>query len=135
MLDTGKIEQLTSAKGKLDAADNIFKVSVPHADLSVTMAGVKMVPPMGLTSWVAFQPAGNQVMIMGDFVLQEDQINPVLSTALDNGIEVTALHNHFLWDTPKVMFMHIGGVGDADKLAAGVGKAFAKLKETSGGKG
>lgn len=135
VLDTGKIEQLTGAKGKLDAADNIFKVSVPRTDLSVTVAGVKMVPPMGLTSWVAFQPVGNQVMIMGDFVLQEDQINPVLSTALDNGIEVTALHNHFLWDTPKVMFMHIGGMGDADKLAAGVGKVFAKLKETSGGKG
>jgi hypothetical protein len=73
-------------------------------------------------------------MVMGDMVLQEDQVNPVLSIALDNGIEVTALHNHFLWDTPKVMFMHIGGMGDLDKLATGVGKIFLEIKNTSGGK-
>jgi len=73
-------------------------------------------------------------MVMGDMVLQEDQINPVMSTALENGIEVTALHNHFLWDTPKVMFMHIGGSGDAESLATAVGKVFAKIKETSSAK-
>jgi len=72
---------------------------------------------------------------MGDIVLLEDQVNPVMSVALDNDLEVTALHNHFFWDTPKVMFMHIGGMGDEAKLAAAVGKVFAKVKETSGGKG
>ena len=72
---------------------------------------------------------------MGDTVVLEDQVNPVMSTALDNGLEVTALHNHFLWDSPKVMFMHIGGMGDAATLAASVGKVFAKIQETSGGKG
>jgi hypothetical protein len=133
-LDTTKIEKLTGVKGKLDAAEHVFKVSVPRTDLAVTVAGVKMIPPMGLTSWAAFKPAGNQVMVMGDLVLQEDQVNPVLSIALDNGIEVTALHNHFLWDTPKVMFMHIGGMGDLDKLATGVGKIFLEIKNTSGGK-
>ena len=133
-LDTIKIEKLTGVKGKLDTAENVFKVSVPRTDLTVTVAGVKMIPAMGLTSWAAFKPAGNQVMVMGDMVLQEDQVNPVLSIALDNGIEVTALHNHFLWDTPKVMFMHIGGMGDLDKLATGVGKIFLEIKNTSGGK-
>jgi Domain of Unknown Function (DUF1259) len=133
-LDTIKIEKLTDVKGKLDAAENVFKVSVPRTGLAVTVAGVKMTPQMGLTSWAAFKPAGNQVMVMGDLVLQEDQVNPVLSIALDNGIEVTALHNHFLWDTPKVMFMHIGGMGDPDKLATGVGKIFLEIKNTSGGK-
>lgn len=133
-LDTSKIEQLTGAKGKLDAAENVFKVTVPRSDLAVTVAGVKMTPAAGLTSWAGFTPTGDKVMVMGDLVLQEDQINPVMSTALENGIEVTALHNHFLWDTPKVMFMHIGGVGDAESLATGIGKVFFKIKETTGGK-
>lgn len=133
-LDTIKIENLTGVKGKLDAAENVFKVSVPRTDLTVTVAGVKMIPAMGLTSWAAFKPAGDQVMVMGDLVLREDQVNPVMSIALDNDIEVTALHNHFLWDTPKVMFMHIGGLGDSDKLATGVGKIFMEIKKTSGGK-
>lgn len=132
--DTAKIEQLAGAKGKFDDKEGVFKVSVPRTDLTVTVAGVKMTPPMGLTSWAAFTPAGDRVMVMGDMVLLEDQVSPVMSVALDNGLEVTALHNHFLWDTPKVMFMHIGGVGDQEKLAASVGKLFAKLKETSGGK-
>jgi len=134
-LDTAKIEQLTGAKGKLDAAENVFRVTVPRSELQVTVAGVKMPASTGFTSWAGFAPAGDKTMVMGDVVLQEDQVNPVLSVALDNGIEVTALHNHFLWDSPKVMFMHIGGSGDADTLAAGIGKVFAKIKETSGGKG
>jgi len=74
-------------------------------------------------------------MVMGDIVLLEDQVNPVMSAALDNGLEVTALHNHFFGDSPKVMFMHVGGMGDEKTLAAGIGKVFASLRETSGGKG
>jgi hypothetical protein len=131
-LDAARIEQLTGAKGKLDAAENVFRVAVPRADLAVTVAGVKMPAATGFTSWASFAPAGEKLMVMGDMVLQEDQIDPVMSTALDNGIEVTALHNHFLWDSPKVMFMHVGGTGDADRLAAGIGKVFAKIKETAG---
>ncbi|WP_020485853.1 DUF1259 domain-containing protein [Methylomonas sp. MK1] len=133
-LDTTKIEQLTGAKGKLDTAENVFKVTVPRSDLAVTVAGVKMTAATGFTSWAGFSPAGDKTIVMGDMVLQEDQINPVMSIALENGIEVTALHNHFLWDTPKVMFMHIGGTGDAEALATGVGKVFAKIKETSSAK-
>jgi len=90
---------------------------------------------MGLTSWAAFKRAGTHTMVMGDIVLLEDQVNPVMSVALGNGLQVTALHNHFFWDTPKVMFMHIGGMGDEATLAAAVGKVFGKIKETSGGKG
>src|SRR5436305_308708 len=134
-LDTAKIEQLTGAKGKLDEKEGVFKVSLSRSDINVTAGGVKMTPPMGLTCWASFMRMGDHAMVMGDQVLLEDQVNPVMSVALDNGLEVTALHNHFFWDSPKVMFMHIGGMGDEDKLAEAVGKVFAKIKETSDGKG
>lgn len=134
-LDQARIEQLTGAKGKLDEKAGVFKVSSPRSDLKVTVAGVHITPPMGLTSWAAFTRAGAHVAVMGDIVLTEDQVNPVMSAALDGGLEVTALHNHFFWDSPKIMFMHIGGMGDEEKLATGVGAVFAKIKETAGGKG
>jgi len=134
-LDTAAIEQLTGAKGALDAKEGVFKVSLPRKDIAATAAGVKMPPGMGLTAWAAFTNAGKHTMVMGDIVLLEDQVNPVMSAALDAGLEVTALHNHFFWDSPKIMFMHVGGMGDEKALATGIGKVFAKLKETSGGKG
>ncbi len=134
-LDTAKIEELTGAKGKLDEKEGAFKVSLARTDLAVTAAGVHLTPPMGLTSWAAFKRSGKQDMVMGDLVLLEDQVNPVMSVALDNGLEVTALHNHFFWDSPKVMFMHIGGMGDEEKIASAVGKVLAKITDTSGGKG
>src|SRR5206468_7978129 len=104
-------------------------------ELEVRAAGVRITPPMGLTSWAAFKRVGAHTVVMGDMVLLEDQVNPVMSVALDSGLEVTALHNHFFWDSPKVMFMHIGGMGDEARLAGAVGKVFVKIKETSGGKG
>jgi hypothetical protein len=134
-LDTARIEQLTGAKGKMDGQEQAFKVSVPRSDLHVISAGVKMTPPLGLTTWAAFKRVGDHTVVMGDTVMTEDQVNPVMSTALDNGLEVTGLHNHFFWDSPKIMFMHIGGMGDEQQLASAVGKVFAKIKETSGGKG
>src|SRR5215210_4699762 len=96
-LDTAKIEQLTGAKGQLNEKEGVFKVNVPRTDLTVTVAGVKMTPPMGLTSWAAFQGRGGQTMGMGDMVVLEDQVNPVMDVALQNGLAVTALHNHFFW--------------------------------------
>lgn len=133
--DTARIEKLTGLKGTLNGKEGVFKVSYPRADIDATAAGVKLTPPLGLTAWAAFTKAGEHAMVMGDIVVLEDQVNPVMSAALDNGLEVTALHNHFFWDQPKVMFMHIGGMGDEEKLASAVGAVFAKLKETSGGKG
>ncbi len=134
-LDTAMIERLTGAKGKFDEKEGVFKVSAPRSDLNVTVTGVKMTPPLGLTSWAGFTKAGKQTLVMGDMVLLEDQVNPAMSVALDNDLEVTALHNHFLWDSPKVMFMHIAGTGDAQTLASAVGMVFSKIRETSGGKG
>jgi hypothetical protein len=133
--DTATIERLTGIKGELNEQEGVFTVRVPRTDLDVRVAGVQLTPPLGLTSWAAFQKAGAQTMVMGDMVLLEDQVNLVMSVALENGLAVTALHNHFFWDAPKVMFMHIGGMGDAATLAGAVGKVFARIKETSGGKG
>ena len=127
-LDTARIEQLTGVKGKLDRAAGVFKVALPRGDLAVTVGGVKLTPASGLTCWAAFQPAGPGVMVMGDMVLTEDQVNPVMSAALDNGLEVTALHNHFLGESPRVMFMHIGGMGATEPLAGAVGKVLAQIK-------
>ena len=134
-LNPAQIEKLTGLKGSMDSKEQVFKVTYPRSDMEATAAGVRLTPAMGLTCWVAFQGMGDQVMCMGDTVLLEDQVNPVLSVALDNGLEVTALHNHFFWDNPKIFFMHISGMGEQDKLAAAVGKVYAKLKETAGGKG
>ena len=89
-LDTAKIEQLTGMKGTLSAKEGVFKVSFPRSDLNVTAGGVHLTPPMGLTAWAAFTKAGAHVAVMGDMVLSEDQINPAMSAALDNGLEVTA---------------------------------------------
>ena len=130
-LDTAAIEQLTGLKGAYNEREKVFKVSAPRSDLKLTIAGVKMVPALGLTSWAAFTPAENGVMVMGDTVVLESQVGPVMTTALENGLEVTALHNHFFYDSPKVMFMHIGGHGDQNKLARAVGAVFSKIKETS----
>src|SRR5947209_12034200 len=128
-LDTAKIEELTGLKGKLDEKEGAFKVSYPRPDIAPTAAGVKLTPPLGLTAWASFTGGGAHTMVMGDMVLTEDQVNPAMSAALASGLEVTALHNHFFWDSPKVMFMHIGGMGDEEKLATAVGKVFATLKE------
>src|SRR5204863_232621 len=79
--------------------------------------------------WAAFTPHHSGAMVMGDMVLFQDEVNPVMSAALDSGLEVTALHNHFFFDEPKVYFMHIGGAGPVDKLAAGVRAIFDRMRE------
>jgi len=129
-LDTAKIEQVTGLKGALNEAEGVFKVTSPRTDVKVSVDGYAMPPFMGLTSWAAFK-SGTKVnaMVMGDLVLFQDEVNSVMSVLLDNGVSVTALHNHFFYDDPKVYFMHIGGEGDAEKLATGVRKALDKVKE------
>ncbi|HEY2028973.1 MAG TPA: DUF1259 domain-containing protein [Myxococcales bacterium] len=128
-LNTARIEQLTGVKGSLNEKEGVFKVSVPRSDLDVVANGVRLTPALGLTAWAAFTKVGEHTAVMGDMVLTEDQVNPAMSAALDNGLEVTALHNHFAWEEPRVLFMHIGGMGDEEKLASAVGKVFATMKQ------
>jgi hypothetical protein len=130
-LDTAAIEQATGLKGSMVTDENVFKVSKPRTDVKINIDGWTMPPFMGLGSWAAFTPArgATHVMMMGDTVLFEDEVNPAMSAALDTGLEVTALHNHFFFDEPKVYFMHIGGTGDARALADGVKKVYDKIDE------
>ncbi|KRS22676.1 hypothetical protein AAY72_02095 [Alishewanella sp. WH16-1] len=129
--DIEKIEKITGLKGKLSKEENVFKVSKPRDDVTVKVDRWTMPPFMGLTSWAAFTSAHEPkiTMMMSDTVLFEDEVNPAMSVALDAGLEVTALHNHFFFDQPKVYFMHIGGLGDAAELATGVKKVYDKVAQ------
>ena len=129
-LDTNRIEQLTGLKGTLSTAEGVFKVTAPRNDLPISVDGWKMPPFMGLTSWAGFIPGKKaEAMVAGDLVLFEDEVSPVMSALFANGVAVTALHNHFFFDDPKVYFMHIGGEGPLDQVAKGVKAALARQKE------
>src|SRR6185437_4786841 len=129
-IDTAKIDAIIGIKGVMNTNENVFKVTSPRNDIKITVDGWTMPPFMGLGSWAAFTPGmGDNVMVMGDTVLMQDEVNPAMSAALDNGLSVTALHNHFFYDDPKVYFMHIGGEGSAEKMAGAVKKVWDKIKE------
>jgi hypothetical protein len=110
----------------------IYKVSLPRSDLKVTLDGVAIKPALALGSWLAFQPMGNQAMVMGDLVLLADEVNPVLAKLEENGIEISALHNHLLRSEPATMYMHVMGQGDPAKLASALHDALALSKTPLG---
>jgi hypothetical protein len=129
-LDTAKIDEITGLKGKLNDKEGVYRVTFPRADVKVTVDGWTMPPFMGLGTWAAFtQGSHSEAMVMGDTVLFEDEANTAMSAALDNGLSVTALHNHFLFDHPKVYFMHLEGEGTTVRLATAVRKVYDKIKE------
>jgi hypothetical protein len=131
-LDTAKIDQITGLKGKLNEKEGVYKVTFPRNDVKVVVDGWTMPPFMGLGTWAAFTETKSGAMVMGDTVLFEDEVNPAMSAALDNGLNVTALHNHFFFDHPKVFFMHIEGEGSVDRLAAAVRKVYDTTKAIRG---
>jgi len=128
-LDTARIDQLTGLKGKFNQKEGVYKVTFPRNDVKIVVDGWTMPPFMGLGTWAAFTPTKNGAMVMGDTVLFEDEVNAVMSAALDNGLNVTALHNHFFFDHPKVYFMHIEAEGAVDKLAGAVKKVYDAVKQ------
>src|SRR5204863_5451449 len=119
-LNTARIDELTGLKGKLNEKEGVYKVTWPRSDVKVSVDGWTIPPFMGLGTWAAFTETKNGAMVMGDTVLFEDEANPVMSVAVDNGLSVTALHNHFFFDRPKVYFMHIEGEGTVEQLAGAV---------------
>jgi hypothetical protein len=120
------VEQAMQRSGQLQP-DGVMKFGMPRSDLKVTIGGTQLKPALALGSWVAFSGSG-QSMVMGDLVLLEDEVGPVMAKLQENGIAVTALHNHLLHETPHVMYMHISGNGDAATLARGVHEAIALTK-------
>src|SRR3954469_8063371 len=129
-LDTNQIQKLTGLTGKMNPEEGVFKVTSPRADIKPSVDGWTMPPFMGLTSWAAFKTGlKEEAMVMGDLVLFQDEVNSVMTAALENGLNVTALHNHFFYDEPKVYFMHIGGEGPLRTLASGVKAALDAAKK------
>ncbi len=121
------VSEASGAEAK-SAKDGVVRIGWTRDDVAVTVDGMRLDPPAGLGSWAAFKPSGNGAMVMGDTVVFEDEITPAMDAALANGLTVTALHNHFIFDDPSVYFMHIGGHGDAANLAAGVKAVWDAIK-------
>src|SRR2546422_2420393 len=132
-LDTARVDQITGLKGKMNEKEGVYKVTFPRDDVKVVVDGWTMPPFMGLGTWAAFtKGTQTEAMVMGDTVLFEDEVNSAMSAALDNGLNVTALHNHFFFDQPKVFFMHIEGEGSIDQLAGAVKKMYDTVKAIRG---
>ena len=116
---------LTALARTGDFKDGVLKVNVPRSDLHVTIAGRPAPTPFGFGGWLAMTSGdGGQEVLMGDLVLTEDEVSPVMSALLENGLEVTALHNHFFWEQPRIFYMHVHGMGDAADLARRVAPAL-----------
>jgi Domain of Unknown Function (DUF1259) len=111
-------KQVLDTLGKSgDFKDNVLKVNIPRNDLSITVANVKTPTPFGFGGWVAMTKGTGMNVMMGDLVLTQEEVNPVMSALLENGLEATALHNHFFWDQPRMFYMHVHGHGTPADLA------------------
>jgi len=129
-LETARIDELTGLKGKMNEKEGVYRVTFPRDDVKVVVDGWTMPPFMGLGTWAAFTKGAHaEAMVMGDTVLFEDEVTAAMSAALDNGLNVTALHNHFFFDQPKVFFMHIEGEGAVEKLASAIRKVYDDAKQ------
>jgi hypothetical protein len=130
-LDADKIAAASGSKATT-TKDGVVRIAWARTDVSVTVDGMPLKPFAGLGSWAAFTPAPHGAMVMGDTVVFEDEVTPAMDAAFAGGLEVTGLHNHFFHDEPKVYFMHIGGQGDAEKLAAAVKGVWDAIKKVRG---
>ena len=124
-------KSVLSALGKTgDFKDGVFKVNIPRTDLRVTVNGRPTPTPFGFGGWVAFTKGdGGHEVVMGDLVLTEDEVNPVMSAILDNGLEVSALHNHFFWEQPRIFYMHVHGMGTASEIAKKLQPAMSLIDQ------
>ncbi|MES0131268.1 DUF1259 domain-containing protein [Mesorhizobium sp. M0029] len=115
-------------KGGTTQADGVYRVGLPRTDLKVSLDGVALKPGFALGGWIAFEPMGNQAMVMGDIVLTQDEVNPVMKKLQEGGIEITALHNHLLRAEPMTLYMHVFGQGDPAMLATALHAGLALSK-------
>ena len=129
-LDIAQIEQITGMKGVEKNGE--YKITVPQNDLNIMVDGFKIIPPMGLGSWIAFTSCADSVMMMGDIILSENDVAPVQQEVIRQGLSITAIHNHFVRNRPNVMYMHIDGFGNIGKLSSIAKAVFDKVKEVRG---
>lgn len=129
----GEYRTVLSALGKTgDFKDGVLKVNIPRNDLRVTIGQRSAPTPFGFGGWVALTKGDNGTeVLMGDLVLTEDEVNPVMSAILQNGLDVTALHNHFFWDQPRIFYMHVHGMGTAADLSRRVKPAIDLIDQTA----
>jgi hypothetical protein len=130
-VDTAAIEKIVGIKGKANKGE--YKITIPQNDLNVMVDGFKIIPAMGLGTWVAFTPSGNGVMVMGDIIMTETDLKPVQQEVVKQGLNITAIHNHFVRNDPNVMYMHIGGSGNTGEMAAKAKAVLDKVKQSRGG--
>jgi hypothetical protein len=129
-VDTAAIEKIIGIKGKANKGE--YKITVPQNDLNVMVDGFKIVPAMGLGTWVAFTPSANGVMVMGDIIVTETDLKPVQHEVIKQGLTITAIHNHFVRNRPNIMYMHIDGSGKTDEMSAKAKAVLEKVKELRG---
>src|SRR5262245_49093274 len=127
-LDADKIGEAAGTKATT-TPDGVVRIGWPRTDVEVTVDGMPLKPFAGLGSWAAFTPGHHGAMVMGDTVVFQDEVTPAMDAAFAAGLEVTGLHNHFFHDEPKVYFMHLGGMGDPARLAAGVKGVWDAIKK------
>jgi hypothetical protein len=130
-MDWSKVDQALGKTGTAQPGD-VHKYALPRTDLHVTLDGVAIKPALALGGWLAFKPMGEATMVMGDLVMAEDEINPVMAKLLANGITVTAVHNHLLRAQPATFYMHVSGLGDPVKLATALHDALGASKTPFG---
>jgi len=124
-------QKVDAALGRSAAVGgDVHRYGFPRSDLQVTLDGVTIRPGLALGGWAAFKPMQDGAMVMGDLVLLETEINPVMAKLIENGLEITAVHNHLLRSNPATFYMHIGGHGDAVKLATAIHTALAEGSKT-----
>ena len=125
-IDWEKVDAALGRKGAVSA--DVHRYGFPRSDLTVKLDGVTIKPALALGGWVAFKPMHGEVMVMGDLVLLETEVNPVMAKLIENGIEITAVHNHLLRANPAPFYLHVGGHGDAVKMATAIRTALAESK-------
>ena len=129
-LDIAVIERETGLKGKQNKEE--YKITIPQNDLQVSVDGFKIIPAMGLGTWVAFTPHGSGTMIMGDLVLTENDLKPVQQEVINQGLTISAIHNHFIRNHPNIVYMHVGGMGATDEISRKVHAVLMAIQNSRG---
>jgi len=129
-LDTTTIEKTVGIKGKFNKGE--YKITIPQNDLNVEVDGFKIIPPMGLGTWIAFTASKEGAMIMGDIVLVETDVKPVQQEVIKQGLTITAIHNHFIRNHPNIIYMHVGGSGKLDDISKKAKAVLDKVAESRG---